>query len=253
MTLPTNETVIGRNGKVFRTYPFVPWRRLKAAIRWPQGMHVLTVGGTGSGKSTVAGEFLPKRSLVVVCVSKGHDDIFDGPYYRDYEKITKWPPRDSRIKRALLWPPNLKTIPDTDLNKTKVFSHMFNDVLLRRGHWCIDIDETHYMCEMLKLERHVAAMMEQARSHYISMWNNTQRPSSIPLAVYVNSGMFFFFQSQEEYDLRRLGAITNKHTGKDELKFNLEKLDSINTHELVFLDRTGRIPPVRTVVELKRG
>ncbi len=243
--------------KPFRKYPFVAWERLKPAIIWQQGQHVFCCGGTGSGKSTVAGEFLGRRQQVVVCVSKGTDPIFDTPYYSDYVRIPDWPPPRTRpgkppITRALLWPKNKKTLKETKLHKTEIFQKMFDDILLVRGNWCIDVDETHYMSETLKLSGEIADVLEQGRSAGISMWNNTQRPAGIPLAVYVNSAHAFLFQSQEEYDVDRLKRLKNKHTTGAEMAANLDQLDSIATHEFIYLDRSGRIPPVRSIVT-KRG
>jgi hypothetical protein len=237
-----------------RRYPFVAWKKLKPAIDWKRGQHVLTVGGTGSGKSTVAGEFYPRRAMVAVAVSKGMDDIFSGPYYRDYHRATKWPPRGKTPfheppNRVLLWPPNGATIRETRRNKEIVFQHMFDDVLLHKGEWCLGIDETHYMCESLKLEREITDLLEQGRSARISLWNNTQRPSGIPLAVYVNSSHCFFFQTQEEYDVKRLGSLANSHTNPQELKANITKLDP---HEFVYVDCTNRIPPVRSIVDIRK-
>jgi hypothetical protein len=248
-----NATLIGASGRPLRKYPFVPWARLKPAINWKQGQHALSVGGTGSGKSTVAGEFLPRRQLVVVCVSKGMDDIFEGPYYRDYETIRKWPPPRSNLERVLLRPANAASIVETRKLKAAVFRAMFDHILLRRGYWCIDVDEEHYMCESLGMEREVTDILEQGRSAFISMWNNTQRPAGIPLATYVNSALGFFFSSQEEYDVRRLGRMRNKHTNAMEMARNIEELDSFNSHEFVFLDRSGKIPPVRSIVDIRRG
>jgi len=184
---------------------------------------------------------------VVVCVSKGYDEIFDKPPYKDYERITRWPP-PRKAERVILWPKNAKTIPETRKGKQAIFSEMFDDILLRRGHWCIDVDEEHYMADSLGLDREIVDVLEQGRSYGISVWNNSQRPSSIPLATYVNSMHFFLFQTQEEYDVRRLGRIGNKHTNADELMVNLDKLESFRTHEFIYMDRTGRIPPVRSIV-----
>lgn len=230
-----------------RVYPFAPWERLKPLISWKQGQHTFCCGGTGSGKSTVAGEFLGRRARVCVCVSKGKDPIFEQKPYSDYAIIPKWPPRPKET-HVLLWPPNSSTIPLTRALKKQVFSEMFDDILLVRGHWCIDVDEEHYMADSLGLDREIVDILEQGRSAGISMWNNSQRPSSIPLATYVNSHHFFLFQTQEEYDVRRLGRIGNKHTNADEMMFNLDRLDSAATHEFVYVDRTGRIPPVRSIV-----
>jgi hypothetical protein len=236
--------------RILRQYPFVAWETLKPHIRWEQGQHVFCCGGTGSGKSTVAGEFLGKRAQVVVCVSKGMDPIFEQAPYNTYDTIATWPPPRNR-PRVLLRPRNGKTIALTRAIKQQVFSHMFDDILLHRGNWCIDIDEEHYMAESLGLKREITDMLEQGRSAGISLWNNTQRPAGIPLATYVNSTHAFLFQSQEEYDVRRLGAMATKFTNADELKMNIDQLDSYRLHEFIYLDRTGVIPPVRSIVGSK--
>lgn len=260
-TVARNPSVIIAGGQPISQFPFVEWGKLKNAITWNQGGHFLAVGGTGSGKSTVAGEFLPKRKRVVVCVSKGMDDIFSGPYYRDYEIHQRWPlPRkwfkyhdEEDPRKVLLWPPNIgEDIDATQKSKTVVFRRMFGNVLLKVGNWCVVIDEEHYMSETLKLYREITDMLEQGRSAGISMWNNTQRPSGIPLATYVNSIGGFFFTSQEEYDVRRLGNMRNKHTHPKEMMANIERLESFDTHEHVFMDRTGRIPPVRSIVDIRK-
>lgn len=234
-----------------RRYPFMAWERLKPMIVWKQGQHLFTCGASGSGKSTIAGEFLGRRKQVVVCVSKGMDPIFEGPYYKDYTTLKTW--RPGRETRVLLRPANQKTGPETRKHKQDIFSHMFDDILLVRGNWCVDIDETHYMSETLRLKDEITDMLEQGRSAGISMVNNTQRPAGIPLSVYVNSAHAFLFQSQEEYDNQRLGNFANKHTNVKELRANIERLDSIATHEFVYIDRSGIIPPVRSIVTLRRG
>src|SRR5574342_166469 len=103
----------------------------------------------------------------------------------------------------------------------------------------------------LKLSGEITDLMEQGRSAGISMWNNTQRPAGIPLSIYVNSHLAFLFQTQEEYDVDRLKRLKTKHTTMQELVYNLDSLDSIETHEFVFLDRSGKIPPVRSIVSRK--
>lgn len=235
-------------GKPVR-YQTVAWTWLKPRIDWKQGQHVLTVGGTGSGKTTLSGELLPRRSHVVLCVSKGTDPIFHGPYFSSYVTYDKWPPKD-KDTRILLWPNKGKTIREVRENKTPTFQTMFDDILLHKGGWCIDVDETHYMADSLHLEPEITDILEQGRSAGISMWNNTQRPAGIPLACYVNASHVFLFRTQEGYDVKRLRDINNKHTNAAEMEANIRDLSD---HEFVYIDRSGKIPPVRTTVSPRKG
>jgi hypothetical protein len=248
VTLQANSRTVRTTKPVLRKYPFIAWDRLKPAIKWVQGQHVVAVGGTGSGKTTISGELLPRRSQVVVMVSKGMDPIFEGPYFSAYETIATWKQRRQGQDRVLLRPANQKTIEATKNHKTLIFRECMDSILLKEGHWCIDVDETHYMSDRLKLGGEIADMLEQGRSAGISMWNNTQRPAGIPLAVYVNSMHGFYFRTQEEYDLDRLSRLKNRHTSTKELAANIEVLDD---HEFVYIDRSGKIPPCRSMVILK--
>jgi hypothetical protein len=176
------------------------------------------------------------------------DPIFDEAPYNNYTRIKEWPPTRKQEK-VLLWPDHKRTNAATRAHKKQVFSEAFDNILLVRGNWCIDVDETHYMSETLGLKSDIADILEQGRSAGISMWNNTQRPAGIPLAVYVNSYHAFLFQTQEDYDVQRLANLANKHTNAKEMSYNLDQLDSFATHEFIYLDRSGRIPPVRSIVE----
>jgi len=231
-----------------RRYPAVTWSALKPAIVWKQGQHVLTVGGTGSGKSTLSGELLPRRDHVVVFVSKGRDDVFDSAYFSKYVKYDHWPPKE-RDHKVLLWPANGKTARETRLNKTRVFGAACDRILLHEGGWCIDVDELHYCSDTLKLEPEITDLEEQGRSAGISVWGNTQRPANIPLACYANASHAFFFRTQEGYDVKRLGSMVNQHTNAAEMAYNISRLSD---HEFVYLDRSGKIPPVRSMVLLNR-
>jgi DNA helicase HerA-like ATPase len=236
-----------RTTPTIRRYSAVPWARLYREIVWRQGEHVLTVGGTGSGKTTLTGRFLTQRSHVVVCVSKGRDPAFSHPPYSSFPIIRSWPPPNNGKDRVLLWPPNGKDVLETRKIKSTTFARAFDSILLHEGGWCIDIDELHYMADSLRLDPFLVDLEEQGRSAGISVWGNTQRPAHVPLAVYTNAAHAFLFLTQEEYDVRRLGSICNKHTTPKELMANLTIL---GPHEFVYIDRSGRIPPVRSKVAL---
>lgn len=178
-------------------------------------------------------------------VSKGFDPTLSGPLFRNYVRYTSWPPK-KKDEKVLLWPENGKDIRETRAIKQEVFRDASNDILLHVGHWCIAFDEVHYMADSLKLDQEVVDLEEQGRSFNISLWANTQRPAGIPLACYTNASHGFFFLTQEDYDTKRLGQIRNRHTNPQQLIWNIERLDP---YEFVYIDRSGRVPPVRSIVE----
>lgn len=228
-----------------RVYPFVRWEQLHERIVWRVGEHVLCVGGTGSGKTTLMAIMLRKMPYVVVYVSKGADPTLTGPLFRNFVVYRTWPPK-KKDHKVLLWPKNGTTVKETRDRKREILGDAINDVLLHRGQWCEAFDELHYMSDSLRLADEITDSEEQGRSAGISLWGNTQRPASIPLACYANASHGFFFLAQEEYDVKRLGQIRNRYTNPKELIYNIERLDK---HEFVYIDRYGKIPPCRSLVE----
>lgn len=238
----------GATPKEFNRYPFVPWEQLEPRIKWRQGEHVICIGGTGSGKTTLSAQLLPRRSHVAVTVSKGADPTFSKEFTsRGFERIDKWPPPRDYMNKVLVWPANGRTTKETREIKQRVFRHMFDRILLHEGGWCIDIDELHYMCASLRLEAEVTDLEEQGRSHGISIWGNAQRPAGIPLACYSNASHGFFYQTQEEYDVQRLASMNTRDTNARELEANIRVL---TRHEFVYIDRYGDVPPVRSKLSL---
>jgi hypothetical protein len=181
-------------------------------------------------------------------VSKGRDATLDGPLFRGYEKYDRWPPKE-RDHKVMLWPANGKTVPETRKNKKAVFARCMDDVLLHQGGWCVAVDELHYLSDSLKLDAYITDLEEQGRSAHISVWGNTQRPANIPLACYANASHAFFFLTQEEYDVKRLGSINNRYTNSREMMTNIQRLDP---HEFVYIDRSGRVPPVRSIADIRK-
>lgn len=132
-------------------YPVLQWDELKRTFynEWKQGEHVAIVGPTGVGKTTLISEIVPRRTYVVVFVTKVHDPTLRKPF-KDFQRIEQWPPRIDQ-NRLLLWPKPGKTIRETIAKQHATFKKALDSIFQERN-WCVVFDEQHYLCKTLGLE-----------------------------------------------------------------------------------------------------
>lgn len=148
---------------------------------WRQGEHVLILGPTGTGKTTVAHTILDIRDYVVVIAVKMKDDTLErfkhGHEYgrKIYKVIKKWPP-DFPYHRIVLWL-KPKSIKDTRWQSERLYIAL--DRMYLAGGWCIYFDETGYIVMMLGLGQAFGVLLNQGRSSGISVVAVMTRPTSI--------------------------------------------------------------------------
>lgn len=170
-----------------------------------QGDHVSLIGSTGCGKTTLAFYgILPIRDYVCVMATKPRDKQLTGLQDYGYVKIKSWPPDYAWNRRVLLWP-NSKRIEDT-ATQALTFSSTLSQIY-ETGAWAIYIDELHYMIDTLKMERLLSMIWQQGRSMDISLVASMQRPAKVPLLAYTQATHLFFWRSNDENDLKRIGGI----------------------------------------------
>lgn len=221
--------------------PFVPWRQFLEQWQWKQGEHVLVIGRTGQGKTTLISRIMHKRQHAVMFATKVYDPVLR-KQFPDFTLTREW--KKPRADKVMLWPKAAGDLREIKETQAAVFQHALNQIFYDRG-WALVVDEAHYMATELGLGQELAMFQHQARSSGISVVTGVQRPAFIPVITYGSTSHAFVGRVNEPADARRLtalGGVDAKEIGRHLLE--------LPKHEWVYIDNTGNTPPVRTRVEL---
>ena len=186
--------------------PRIPWQSfLTSVFNWRTGEHIGLVGPTGLGKTTLLVNLLPLKPYVVVFATKPRDKTMDTLIANGYMKMERWQSVDAnQFPRRVLWP-------DATRLKSKATQKVvFNDAMekiYREGGWCVALDETWYMTNILDLDEEIKTYLLQARSLGISLVAATQRPAWVPREIYTSSTHLFFWRTNDETDLKSISGI----------------------------------------------
>lgn len=220
----------------------VAWADFLDAFDWRQGEHVSLIGPTGGGKTTLALEILPRRAHVAVLGTKPRDPTLDRLRGDGYRVIREWPPEWNQ-NRVILWP-RMRRIPDDIANQQTQFDNMLRRVFAEEG-WCVYVDELHYLCDVLRLQKHLAVYWQQGRSIGLSLVASAQRPASIPLAAYSQATHLFFWRTNDDRDLKRIGGI-----GGLSSKEIAATVAALPRHDVLYVNsRTGAMSVTRVEKE----
>lgn len=197
--------------------PVTDWQTFNDHFfQWQQDEHIGLIGPTGTGKSNLTYQLLPRRDYVTFFATKPRDATLE-KFGRKagYRKIQSWPPRKGRgpfahdltakeMPKRLLWP-DAKQL-HSAIRQQEVFSKAMADIYAQGG-WCVVWDEFWYMCQVLKLEAEARVFLQQARSNKIPFVMGAQRPSRIPLELFDQSTHLFFSRDNDERNLERISGI----------------------------------------------
>lgn len=228
-------------------FPTVPWSQFTSGFKWSQGDHLLAVGETKSGKTTLLSQIVPYRRFVVVFVTKSYDETFNNKkLWPGFTILREWNNRKAyNAEKVLLWPRPGKTIDETVALQETVFRKAMNDIYLERG-WCVVVDEAQWCVDMLHLSTYLKTYQHQARSSGITNALGFQRPSGIPVVAYGGSTHAFISRQVEDDDVKRLAGL-----GGIDAKVLRATLPQIPQHHWLYLNKLASTGPILTKVEIR--
>lgn len=185
------------------------WEAFERKLKWKQGEHVTAIGPTQSGKTTLIKALLPRRGYVVVMITKRRDPLIGEFVKEGYEKLKEWKEVPHEIHpRILLHPPLARDEPK-ERNQYREFKYAL-DRAFDQGHWTLYADELPYLIDELKLEKPLKRQWNQGQGMKTSLVASAQRPAFLPLLAYSAATHLFFFSTNDENDLKRLGGLGGK-------------------------------------------
>ena len=136
--------------------------------QWTRGQHVLLVGSTGTGKTTLARKLVELRAYTIMLQSKPDDLSY--PRWREVKTCSKIriPKDDENESRWRLYP----KYEDQREEFIKVLRRAWSE-----GGWCIYLDELFYLEDYLGLRSEIVKLLSQGRSKAISVVAAIQRPA----------------------------------------------------------------------------
>jgi hypothetical protein len=221
--------------------PFLPWDDfLDHAFTWNQGEHLTMIGTTGSGKTTALRQIIHRRRFVVIFGVKRKDDSLQEFVKEGFVRIKTW--GHSEVADHLVLWPEIRGANHTDKQK-EVFEEAM-DAIYRQGGWCLVSDETSYLSENLKMDRHIKFLLQQGRSNGVSFVNMTQRPAFIPLACYDQATHLFLWRDNDRRNIQRVGELAGN------ARFVVEReVAELHKREVLYLHKDSGYR-VRTIVEV---
>lgn len=232
--------------------PFVPWEHFFPAFAgaWKIGQHITMVGGTDSGKTSVARNLITLRGSVVVMATKARDTSLYGPLLAEgfiqVERFDPEPQPEEHL-RYILKPQMLSAGKSARQEQADVIGDALDDVFLQ-GNWCVYSDEVRYLSKNLGLGTELETLWLQGRSLGISMVAATQRPVSIPLEAFSQATHLFLWSEGDKVNIDRMAEFTGQ--AYDQVRWTIPRLPP---HEFLYWNKkTGQTVrsklPVRLVV-----
>lgn len=188
--------------------PVVAWSDLLDRLasgpdRWRQGEHVSLIGPTGTGKTFAGLQLLELRDYCTVLGTKPRDPTLDQLRRRRWRVIEQWPP-PALARRVVLWP-RWRSPADTPAQRATI--HQAFGEMFAAGGWCVFADELSYLSRELRLDGDLRHFWQQGRSMGLSLVGATQRPAWVPLDIYSAATHLFFWRTNDDNDLRRIGGV----------------------------------------------
>lgn len=211
------------------TAPFVAWPHFLRLFQWGQGEHITVIGRTGSGKTHLSLQLLPRRRYVLVIATKPRDPLIAQLKRRGYHVTREWPVPHEVYPRVVYWP-RIEQVADVAGQRAGI-ARVLADVY-KSGAWAVYCDEIRYLADTLGLRSYLELLWLQGRSLNVSLVGGTQRPAWVPPEAFSQASHLFLFRETDQRNLKRLGEIGG--IDSDLLRQLVARLDW-DSHEVLYV------------------
>lgn len=176
----------------------------------PPDKHVLICGGTGSGKSFLAEQYLKGYEYVVKLDTKNETaerrkkglSPWQGlEEHKDFTVTSNFEELDEITTKKIIYNPDYYSQDEETFNR-------FFDWIFLRENTIVWIDELMSVANAHKTPRALLRCYTQGRSKQIGIWACSQRPAGIPSICLANSDYYFIFNLNNVNDRRRIYDMT---------------------------------------------
>lgn len=194
--------------------PTVSWRDVAPDFieSWNQGEHMIAMGKTGRGKTTLINDILDRRwdqreANVCSFVTKARDKTTSDLIGQGWSRLTEWPPTyaQRKARRIILWPPYTKA--STYAQDVKATFRDAIDEIMEESRWTLYMDEAPYFVESLGLRKSMDELFNQARSNEVTLVAGTQRPVWVSRSMVSQHCWVACFRIGDMEDARRAGEV----------------------------------------------
>lgn len=209
------------------------------SFNWSQGQHVVLMGPTGSGKTSLASILLEARTYVIALAVKRNDDTLEKFKKKQYKVVKKWPP-EYGYERIILW---IKPKSLDDIYDQAITIHYALQKIYLAGGWTVFFDDAGYITGYLGLGRDLGVMLNQGRSSYLSIVVGLTQPKSV--VARVPSETFKQCTHQIVFKYSNVGEIKaiSDIVGIDWHEM-VQLLDQLDDHDFLYIGK-GHILLVR--------
>lgn len=217
----------------FEPVPYVPWRLFKERHQFEIGEHVLLIGKTKSGKTTLTvNGILPEYPWVVVLGTKEKDPALYPQLMKHGFVVSSNPLLDARKTPKVVFKSKVRGLTKAVRAQQKEEFERVLSVIYEELLWACYIDELPYLAspKILGLGPEIGTLFLQGSSEKMTVIVSTQEPVNVPREAFGQIEHIFAFVATDEDRIDRIAEIA----GQPKRLFR-KLLPALGSHEFVYV------------------